>query len=37
MAEDGVLGDLTGAVMRPRCVAPPGNLEARGSPLAAPP
>ena len=34
MAEDGVLGDLTGAVMRPRCMAPPGILEAPGSPLA---
>ena len=37
MAEDGVLGDLTGAVMRPRCMAPPGILEAPGSPLAEPP
>lgn len=37
MAEDGVLGHLMGAVMRLRCVAPPGILEALGSPLAEPP
>lgn len=37
MAEDRVLGHLMGAVMRLRCVAPPGILKAPGSPLAEPP
>lgn len=37
MAEDRALGHLMGAVMRLRCVAPPGILKAPGSPPAEPP